>query len=86
MTTGTRVGAHEVFTPMRFQRSGSRTRVHADTLRTLFLASVSTAQLGTAPYDVTADGQRFLLGEAVAGEGRVQLHFVVVNWERGLKK
>ena len=41
--------------------------VQADTLRTLFPASVLTAQRGTTPYDVTADGQRFLPGQAVEG-------------------
>ena len=60
--------------------------IQADTPRELFPAPVSSAPLGTAPYDVTADGQRFLLGQAVEGGSRVQPLTVVVNWEAGLKK
>ncbi len=40
----------------------SAASIQADTPRELFSAPVSTAQVGTSPCDVTADGQRFPVG------------------------
>lgn len=37
------------------------------------------------PYDVTADGQRFLIEETAGTQTSVPLR-VVVNWQAGLKK
>jgi Tol biopolymer transport system component len=59
--------------------------IEADTPRKLFPARVSNS-INHAPYDVTADGERFLLAEAIAGPSGAQPLTVVVNWEAGLKR
>ena len=66
----------------------SATSVETDTPYELF--PVSFPGLGGGPgytYDVTADGQRFLVLEAVGpGEGRPAQLTVVTNWQAGLRK
>jgi len=56
--------------------------VEADTPRELFAARVVG---GDGPYDVTADGQRFLLAEQSEAQGGVAPLTVVLNWQAGLK-
>ena len=53
-----------------------------DTPRELF-ATTATPNRGI-PYDVTADGQRFLVQEPAAG-GNDNPLTVIVNWQAGLK-
>jgi hypothetical protein len=62
----------------------SDSSVQADTPRELFPGG---NMLGLeAPYDVSADGQRFLLAEpAKSRTGDLPLT-VLVNWDAGLKK
>ena len=66
----------------------SATSVETDTPYELF--PVSFPGLGGGPgytYDVTADGQRFLVLEAVGpGEGHPAQLTVVTNWQAGLAK
>ena len=62
------------------------TSVETDTPRELFTTLVTTATgFFTSPYDVTADGQRFLL-EELSTTGRPEALTVVTNWQAGLKK
>jgi hypothetical protein len=60
--------------------------LQAETPHELFAASVP-ADVGDipVPYDVTADGQRFLLEESAGNEASIPLT-AVVNWQAGLKK
>jgi serine/threonine protein kinase/Tol biopolymer transport system component len=64
--------------------------VQAETPGKLFRAPIfrsqSAAQSQTAPYDVAADGQRFLLVEPEDGQTGVPPLTVFVNWDAGLKK
>jgi Tol biopolymer transport system component/predicted Ser/Thr protein kinase len=63
----------------------SATSVETDTPRELF--PVSTPGPLGYPYDVTADGQRFLVLEAVgATQGTAAPLTVVTNWQAGLQK
>jgi serine/threonine protein kinase len=59
----------------------SAASVEADTPRELFAALVAGL---TSPYDVAADGQRFLLSERPEAQSGAPLT-VVVNWQAGLK-
>jgi eukaryotic-like serine/threonine-protein kinase len=62
----------------------SATSVEADTPRELFPVSLP-ANVGF-PYDVTSDGQRFLVLEATGGAlGSAPLN-IVLNWQAGLKR
>lgn len=53
-----------------------------DTPRELFTTTARPNP--TPPYDVTADGQRFLVREPAAGASDNPLT-VIVNWHAGLK-
>jgi Tol biopolymer transport system component len=65
----------------------SAVSVQADTPRDLFAASFISQQAGsTPPYDVTADGQRFLLLEQSEVPGGIPPLRVVMNWDADLKK
>jgi Tol biopolymer transport system component len=55
--------------------------VEADTPRELFAALLAGL---TSPYDVAADGQRFLLSERPEAQGGAPLT-VVLNWQAALK-
>jgi hypothetical protein len=58
--------------------------IQTDTPRELF--SVPALPRGVDfPYDVTADGQRFLLLQSAPAQGPAPLT-VVLNWQAGLKK
>jgi hypothetical protein len=46
---------------------------------------IGTSWVARYDYDVTADGQRFLVSSAV-GEARSLPFTVVVNWNAGLKR
>jgi Tol biopolymer transport system component len=59
--------------------------IEAGTPHELFPTRVFSV-LNHAPYDVTADGQRFLLSEPIAGPGSIQPLTVVVNWKTWLRK
>jgi eukaryotic-like serine/threonine-protein kinase len=59
--------------------------VQSDTPRELFPISPVPAVL-TSPYDVTADGQRFLVIQRSASEQGPAPLTVVTNWQAGLKK
>jgi hypothetical protein len=61
----------------------SATSVEADKPRELF--PVSFPANGAFPYDVTSDGQRFLVLEAPAGAQASPPLVVVLNWQAGLK-
>jgi hypothetical protein len=61
----------------------SAASVEADTPRELFAAPVTG---GISPYDVAADGQRFLLLEPPEAQGGGAPLTVVLNWQAGLKK
>jgi hypothetical protein len=63
----------------------SDTSVQADTPRELFPIGVPNPG-SEFPYDVTADGQRFLLTEPSEGQTVVPPLRVFVNWDAGLKK
>jgi hypothetical protein len=63
--------------PIRASAAG----IEPDTPRELFTAFLNGDSF---PYDVTADGQRFLQLE-VPGEGEAVPLNVVVNWQAGLK-
>jgi Tol biopolymer transport system component/predicted Ser/Thr protein kinase len=56
--------------------------VEADTPRELFTALVAGV---ISPYDVAADGQRFLLMELPQAQGGAAPLTVVLNWQAGLK-
>jgi hypothetical protein len=60
------------------------TTVEVDKPRELFPASV-TFQGTTAPYDVSADGRRFLLAVESEDGNRASLT-VVTNWDAALRK
>jgi hypothetical protein len=57
--------------------------VTSGTPHELFAAPIYTATAGS--FDVTSDGQRFLLLFASQGEGSIRLN-VVSNWQSGLPK
>jgi Tol biopolymer transport system component len=60
----------------------SAASVEADAPRELFAARVVG---GFSPYDVAADGQRFLILEQSEAQGGVAPLTVVLNWQAGLK-
>jgi hypothetical protein len=65
----------------------SATGVESDTPRLLF-TTPALAPSGSvpSPYDVTADGQRFLMLLPPGGRGGVAPLTVVVNWQAELKQ
>ena len=60
----------------------STASVEADTPRELFPTGLAAA---TFPYDVAADGQRFLVLEVPEAQGGAVPLTVVLNWQAGLK-
>lgn len=62
----------------------SATGVESDTPRQLFTMSQMTSVF--SPYDVTADGQRFLMLLPAGGPPGIAPLTVVVNWQAGLKQ
>jgi eukaryotic-like serine/threonine-protein kinase len=60
----------------------SAASVEADTPRELFAALVAGL---ISPYDVAADGQRFLLMERPEAQGGASPLTVVLNWQAGLR-
>jgi hypothetical protein len=64
----------------------SGTTFELSTATVLFEAPVDSATTATANrYDVSADGQRFLVNAPVENAGPAPIT-VVVNWTAGLKK
>jgi hypothetical protein len=63
----------------------SPTSVRVDFIRELFSISTPPQMVRSFPYDVTADGQRFLVALQPEGRSGIPLT-VVMNWDAGLKK
>ncbi len=53
--------------------------------RLLFEGSYESSTIGSAFYDVTPDGQRFVMVQAQQEAGASQIH-VVLNWFEELKR
>lgn len=62
----------------------SGTSVETDTPRELF--PVTFPGNVTSPYDVSSDGQRFLVLELTGGNQAPAPLTVVLNWQAGLKR
>jgi Tol biopolymer transport system component len=60
--------------------------VRVEGLRELFSVSVPPPMVRSFPYDVTADGQRFLLTVQPTDRASIPPLTVVTNWDAGLKK
>lgn len=70
---------------IRITEAGGQAAVQSDTPHELFPIPATPANIGF-PYDVSADGQRFLVEQpASAQQGPAPLT-VVLNWQAGLKK
>jgi len=66
---------------INFQRASAATTVEAGAPTALF----KIESIWEGDYDVTADGQRFLINSNVAGTRSLPFT-VVLNWTEGLKR
>ena len=72
-------------TMMSVQVSTSGTALKAGTAKAMFKTRMQARSRLFHEYDVTSDGQRFLIGTLV-GESKAVPPTVVLNWTGGLKK